>query len=176
MAGKPRGRETVGDAVRSLAVMLGVIAAVVVAFTVMRPDPQPPGPVDYGAVLEHVRDEYAYPVLAPDPVPDGWRATSVDHASGPTGDRWRLGFLTADDGFVGLEQSDGEIESYVAERLAEFTDDGTSQVTGTTWERRIGPGDQPDRALVRVDDGSVTIVMGTEPYDVLESFVASLTS
>jgi hypothetical protein len=29
---------------------------------------------------------------------------------------------------------------------------------------------------VRVDDGSVTIVMGTEPYDVLESFVASLTA
>jgi hypothetical protein len=176
MAGKPRGSETVGDAVRSLAVMLGAIAAVVVAFTVMRPDPQPPAAVDYSAALELVRTEYEYPVLAPDPVPDGWRATSVDHSSRPTGDRWRLGFLTADDGFVGLEQSDGEIESYLADRLAEFTDDGTSQVAGTTWERRVGAGDRPDRALVRVDDdGWVTIVMGTEAYDVLESFAASLT-
>jgi Protein of unknown function (DUF4245) len=175
MAGKARGSETVGDAVRSLAVLLGVIAAVVVAFTVMRPGPQPPGPVDYGAALDHVRAQYEYPVLAPEPVPDGWRATSVDHTSGPAGDRWRLGFLTADDGFVGLEQADGEIESYLADRLAEFSDDGTSQVAGTTWERRIGQGDRPDRALVRVDNGSVTIVMGTEPYDVLESFVASLT-
>ncbi|HEX6577968.1 MAG TPA: DUF4245 domain-containing protein [Jiangellaceae bacterium] len=176
MADKPRGQETAGDAVRSLAVLFGVIAAVVVAFTVMRPGPQVPDPVDYGAALAHVRAEYGYPVLAPDPVPDGWRATSVEHSSEPSGDRWRLGFLTGDDGFVGLEQTDGEIESYLADRLAEFSDDGTSRIAGTTWERRIGPGDRPDRALVRVSDGSVTIVLGTESYDVLESFAASLTS
>ncbi|MGH8823127.1 MAG: DUF4245 domain-containing protein [Jiangellaceae bacterium] len=175
MAGKPRGSETVGDAIRSMVALLGVIAAVVVAFTVMRPEPTSPGPVDYGAALELVRAEYAYPVLAPDRVPDGWRATSVEHSSHPTGDRWRLGFLTAEDGFVGLEQSDGEIESYLADRLAEFGEDGTSRIAGVTWQRRIGPGDRPDRALVNVDDGYVTIVLGTEPYDVLEDFAASLT-
>ncbi len=174
MAGRTRGRETVGDAVRSLVVLLGVIAAVVAAFTVMRPDARSPDPVDYGSALDHVRGEYAYPVLAPDPVPDGWRATSVEHSSLPTGDRWRLGFLTGDGGFVGLEQSDGEIESYLADRLAEFGEDGASEIAGATWERRVEQGDRTDRALVRVDGGAVTIVLGTEPYDVLEAFVATL--
>ena len=120
MAEKPRGSETVGDAVRSLVALLGIIAAVVVAFTAMRPDQRPPDPVDYSGIVDLLRAEYPYPVLAPTPVPSGWTATSVEHSARTSGNRWRLGFVTDDDGFVGLEQSDGEVESFLDDRLDGF--------------------------------------------------------
>lgn len=171
---RTRGRETVGDAVRSLVLLLGVIAVVVIAFTVMRPEARLPDPVDYDGVLEVVRDSYPYEPAAPTPAPDGWRATSVDHSTDGAGNRWRLGFLTDDEGFVGLEQSDGEIQSYLDDRLAGFEPDGTSTVDGTQWERRL-QGEAPhDRALVREVNGVVTIVRGTEGYEALEAFAASL--
>ena len=176
MAQKPRGSETVGDAVRSLVALVGVIAAIVLAFTLMRPDDEGPVRVDYGDVLDRARDEFPYPVLAPTPVPDGWTATSVENSSARSGNRWRLGFVTDDGEFVGLEQSDGETESFVADRLEDFTEDGTSRVNGATWERWLEAGDHPDRALVQVQDGVATVVLGTEPYDVLEGFAARLKS
>ncbi|HEU0041568.1 MAG TPA: DUF4245 domain-containing protein [Jiangellaceae bacterium] len=175
MAGKPRGNETVGDAVRSLVVLLGLVAVIAIAFTVMRPDERLPDPVDYDGVLELVRDDYPYHVLAPASVPDGWRATSVDHSDDATGHRWRLGFLTADEDFVGLEQADGEIESYLADKLADFDADGTGTVDGQQWERRLETDDRnPDRALVHVADGVVTIVRGTGSYAELEEFASWL--
>jgi hypothetical protein len=176
MAKKARGYETAGDMVRSLLVLLGLVAAVVVAFTVMKPDARLPDPVDYANVLDLVRDDYPYPVLAPTPVPDGWRATSVDHDQDPAGHRWRLGFLTADEDFIGLEQSDGEIDTFVRDRVgpATFEPDGTSVVDGVRWERRVENGADPDRALVLVTGDVATIVRGTAPYDDLEEFAASL--
>ncbi len=176
MAKKARGYETAGDVIRSLLVLLGLVAVVVVAFTVMKPDARLPEPIDYANVLDLVRDEYPYPVLAPTPVPEGWRATSVEHDQGAAGNRWRLGFLTADEDFIGLEQSDGETETFVRDRVgpATFEEDGTSSVDGVTWERRIESGNDPDRALVLVTDEMATIVRGTAPYDDLEDFAASL--
>lgn len=174
MAAKARGNETVGDAVRSLVVVIGLVAAVVIAFTVMKPDARLPDPVDYTDVLGFVRDEYAYDPAAPTPSPEGWRATSVEHSDNAAGDRWRLGFLTPDEGFVGLEQSNGEIQSFLDDRLTGFADDGEADVDGATWQRMVEDDRSPDRALVLVEDGVATIVRGTEPYEVLEEFAASL--
>lgn len=162
------------DIIRSMAVLLGAIAIIVVAFNVMRPDPRPPDPVDYSGVVEVVQDEYPYAIAVPSAVPSAWRATSVDHSADATGHRWRVGFLTGNDGFVGLEQADGEIQSYLADRMAEFEADGTSTIDGVAWDRmrqRVSPG---DRALVRVDDGVVTIVRGTVSYETLGEFASSL--
>jgi hypothetical protein len=82
--------------------------------------------------------------------------------------------LIGEQGFVRLEQSDGEIVSYLDDRLEDFGADGTSAVEGDTWERMRQNGGPRDRALVRTEDGVLTIVRGTESYEVLEQFAASL--
>lgn len=157
-------------------VLAAVLGALAVLFAAMRGDGEVPAreTIAYDGVLAQVREEYPYPVLAPVGLPDTWRAASVDRGSDEAGHRWRLGFLVENDGFVGLEQSDGEIVSFMADRLKEFDADGESVVDGTTWERRVQTTRPGDRALVLVDDGVVTIVRGTEPYDVLEEFAAAL--
>lgn len=176
VATSTRGNPSLGDILRSMGVLAGVIAAVALLFNLLSDDePRLPDPVDYQPALAVARAEYGYDVLAPEPVPDGWRATSVDFAQEATGDLWRLGFLL-DDGeqFIGLEQADGEIQSYRDDRLADFAADGESTVDGVAWERLLEDGDRPDRALVRVDGGAITIVRGTVSYEDLEDFVRLL--
>ncbi|MBB5786012.1 DUF4245 family protein [Jiangella mangrovi] len=175
MATSTRGNPSLGDILRSVGVLAGVIAAIAIVFNLLNdPEPRLPPPVDYEQALQTIRGEYDYPVLAPEPVPDGWRATSVDVSQDSSGDRWRLGFLIDGEQFVGIEQSDGEIESYRDDRLADFVPDGESTVDGVTWERLLEDDDAPDRALVRVDGGAITIVRGTVTYEALEEFVTLL--
>lgn len=174
-----RARGSIGasasELLRTAAVLVGVLALMVLAInTFMRPEAPERETIDYSGVLEQVRAEYPYPVVAPATLPDGWRATSVNHQVDAAGHRWRLGFLIGDRGFVGLEQSDGEIASYLADRLRDFVAEGVSTVDGEQWERRLQTRQPEDRALVRVEDGVVTIVRGTESYDALEQFVSTL--
>jgi hypothetical protein len=175
VATSTRGNPSLGDILRSVGVLAGVIAAIAIVFNLLNdPEPRVPDPVDYAIALDTVRAEYDYDVLAPEPVPDDWRATSVDVSQEGGGDRWRLGFLVDGEQFVGIEQTDGEIESYRDERLAGFVPDGESTIDGLTWERLVEDDDAPDRALVRVDGGALTIVRGTLAYDGLEEFVTLL--
>jgi Protein of unknown function (DUF4245) len=179
MTSRARGSisASTGDLVRTVAILVGVLAVIALAVTsIGRPDAYERETVDYERALTQVRADFPYPVLAPSSLPDGWRATSVSHESDAAGHRWRLGFMIGDRGYVGLEQSDGEIVSYLSERLRDFTDDGTSVVGGVTWARMIQSTRPADRALVLVQGDVVTIVRGTEPYDVLELFAAGLES
>lgn len=165
---------TTADVIRSMAVLLGAVVVIVVVFNALRPDAELPDRVDYTGVVELVKDEYPYEVVAPASVPEGWRATSVDHQEDAAGHRWRVGFLTDDEGFVGLEQADGEIQSYLVDRMRDFELDGTSTIDGVTWERWEQTTSPHDRALVVERDGVVTIVRGTESYETLDDFAARL--
>ena len=163
-----------GYMLRTVGILTGVLALLALAFTLTRPDARLPETVDYEPVLEQVRAEFPYEPAAPSPVPEGWRATNVQHEADEAGHRWRLSFLIGEQGFVRLEQSDGEIVSYLDDRLEDFGADGTSMVEGDTWERMRQNGGPRDRALVRTEDGVLTIVRGTESYEVLEQFAVSL--
>jgi hypothetical protein len=173
---KSRGSITAstGDILRTVGILAGVLALLALAFTLTRPDARLPETVDYEPVLEQVRAEFPYEPAAPSPVPEGWRATNVHYEADEAGHRWRLSFLIGEQGFVRLEQSDGEIVSYLDDRLGDFGADGTSTVEGDTWDRMRQNRGPRDRALVRTEDGVLTIVRGTESYDVLEQFAASL--
>ncbi|AYY14341.1 DUF4245 domain-containing protein [Actinobacteria bacterium YIM 96077] len=175
MASKQRGIETLSDVVRTCILLFGFLGLIAGFFALNRPESQVPDPVEYESVVDTIQDDYPYDVLAPESTPDTWRATSIDHETRPGGNRWRLGFLIDGDEFVGLEQSDGEIEAYLRERLAGFDEDGASRIDGESWQRWQERDRRPDRALVRrSDDGVATIVRGTASYEALEEFVGWL--
>ncbi|WP_165368332.1 DUF4245 domain-containing protein [Phytoactinopolyspora endophytica] len=174
MASSTRGRETTRDVVLTVVILFGLLALVGGFFALNRPEAETPDPVEYESVADLVRREYPYDVLVPRSVPDSWRATSVDHSQQAGGHEWRVGFLVDEEQFVGLEQSDGEIEAYQRDRLRDFSEDGESRIDGDTWQRLVEDDRNPDRALVQVDGGVVTIVRGTTSYQVLEEFVSWL--
>ena len=167
--------------VRSLVVILLPLIAITYFFT-RTPDGPDVKTVEWAPVLVQARDQAPYPVLAPRAVPPAWRATQVTWV--PQGraylngepsprNRWELGFLDADDTFVELVQGDLEARELVEDKTREGLADGSSDVAGDTWDRRISA-DERTRSLVRTADGATTIVVGDLPYGSLESFAATL--
>lgn len=140
MAGtSSRGNPSLGDIVRSVAVMGGIILALWLVgrlFTVT-PDEPPVRTVDYASVVPAAERETGFDVLAPDALPAGWRATSARVRD----DTWYLGVLTDDDDeFVGLTQRPGD-EDVVVDDEAEGSDrDGTVELGGVTWTRWTASG------------------------------------
>jgi hypothetical protein len=155
-----------------------VLVAVVVAFVVFRDanraDPASPvQAVDYGRDADYARQQASFDLLAPESLPQGWKATTVEYVPGPD-DRWHLGMLTENDRYVGLEQSDDPVRSMLETHVdPEPTPGKPVLVDGVRWSTWADSGG--DLALVRRDAGTTTLVVGHEvPSEVLVDFAASL--
>lgn len=170
--GRPRGRQTVGDMVRSLAVVM-VFVGILVVFNVARqPDPVLRA-VDYPAALDGAQPQVDYPLAGPDPLPPGWRVTSARTGTDRAAVTWHLGIVTADDRYVAVEQTDGPRADLVARIAAGARAGRDVLVAGETWQRLAG-GDPEPRALVRAADGVTTMVAGSGSWAELRTLAASL--
>ncbi|MEU5614003.1 DUF4245 domain-containing protein [Streptomyces sparsogenes] len=176
-----RGKETVRDMLLSLAA-IGAVAAGIYVFAIPHDDSKNPlKTVDYRVELITARRAAPYPVAAPEPgsLPKGWRATSVTYgpetSSRPQGDTaWHLGFLTAEEEYVAVEQSNARTGPYVAEvtQRAKKTDQ-TQRIDGKEWVRYKG--DKYD-ALVHTEPGVTTVVTGTASFGRLTEMASALTA
>ncbi len=172
-----------GDMMRSLAVL--IIPVVVITFFFTRTPEEPPiQSLDWTPVLAQAREQAPFAVLAPRAVPETWRATQVrwvqqgrPSLNGEPSPRnlWELGFLDTSDTFVKVAQGDLEPRDLVEDQTRAGLPDGSSEVDGRVWERRISS-DERTRSLVLAADGATAVVVGDLPYGELESFAATLTT
>jgi hypothetical protein len=154
----------------SLVACFGVIAFL--AFVTWRPHEEEVRAINYGPKLAQAREAAPYRVLAPEPMPTGWQATSADLTApegGPVS--WHLGIVTADRGYVGLEQSNDAAGKFTADELGPTEPDSTSTLPGWQRHRLL---ERDERALVRTAAGVTTIVTGTTDYATLEQFAQTL--
>lgn len=172
---------TPGDMIRSLAVILIPLVLLTVLFTNL-PDDKPVTEVEWQPILAAARRDAPFPVLAPTSLPKGWRATQAEWVrtgepfrSGEPSvrDQWSLGFLNADDVFIGLDQGDREPDDLVEEQSRKGTPDGQSTINGQAWARLVSP-DGRTRSLVRREPAVTTIVSGDLGYDALEAYASTL--
>ena len=174
---RKRGTETVGDMARSMIVVLIPVAFVAGLVGLIRPSSETVRDVEWELALESARDAAAYDLVGPRSVPEGWSATRVTYESGTSSDDgvWRMNFVTDDRGYVGLVQREGDAEQVVRRELPDFEPDGSSTVSGETWDRYVetGVGD-PDVALVQQRPDSVVVILGSDGYGELESFASWL--
>jgi len=169
---RPRGRETAGDMVRSLALVLVLVGVAVAFYLAGRPDPVVRD-VEYAGALAQARLSAPYDVLGPQPLPDGWRATSVRAVVDGGASTWHLGLITAAGSYAAVEQSDGERRDFVDRFADGASPAGSSTVEGSTW-RRLEGGTPEERALVRAEGGVTTVVAGSASWAELEELAASL--
>lgn len=168
--GRPnaRLRQTVADMVRSLALVLGAVA--VILLITWRPGPDPVKVVDPTPVLVQARVEAGYPVLYPADLTVDWRPTSarwsVTEESEPQ-PAWHVGFVTPADDYAQLGQSATDDPDYVAQQI------GAAEPAGewNGWVRYDAPG---QRALVRVVDGVTIVVSGTADWPEIETVATTL--
>ena len=151
---------------------------VVVAFLMIvtwRPKEERVGKaVEYTAQLEDAKKVAPW-VRGPEPMPQGWIATSVEfRAPEQSPMTWHLGVLTNEKKYVGLEQSNVTGTKFQSDELGKTTDDGTSSVEGVSWQRKVLLERKGENALVLVGSGVTTIVVGNAGYPALEAFASVL--
>lgn len=157
----------------AMLVLLAVVAAFVTFRALVRNEVVVPvKTVDYQRTLEYAQDRADFRLLAPEQLPEGWRATSVEFV--PQSGRWELGVLTASDRYIGLVQSASSeqklVETYVDQ---DAVHDGTVQIDGRSW--RTWSDEDGDTAVTRQVEGEVTALVVTPAgLDALVEYVETL--
>ncbi|MDX6761778.1 MULTISPECIES: DUF4245 domain-containing protein [Streptomyces] len=165
-----KGKQTVWDMVRSLAV-IGVVVAGIYLFVPHDDKADPTRTVDYRVETITARRAAPYPVAAPVGLPEQWRATSVTYER-KNADAWHLGFLDPQQQYAAVEQSTDTSVKYLERVTHKATASGqTQQVGDTAWERWDG---EKYDALVRREQGYVTVVTGTASFEQLGTLAAAL--
>jgi Protein of unknown function (DUF4245) len=172
--GRPnaRLRQTVWDMVRSMAVVLVLVFAIVLL--AWRPEPEAVKVVETAPTVALAAREAQFPVVAPSDLADGWRATSI---------RWEpteesrserilhIGYVTPADEYAQVSVSPVADEAYLDEQTGTGTPTGTQEVGGRTWERRET---DERRSLVLVDGSTATVVSGSADWAELIMLAESL--
>ncbi|MFJ4343397.1 DUF4245 domain-containing protein [Streptomyces sp. NPDC088915] len=167
-----RGRQTVRGMFQSLGVIM-VAAGVMYLFVPHDEHADPVEAKDYRVELLTAQRAAPYPVLAPEGLEKGWKATVVSYKR-EKADAWQLGFLSPDTQYVAIHQSTAEPGEFVPDVTHEAKDTGkTRTVDGLVWHRWEGP---KYDALVRTEGGATTVVTGTASFERLAEMAGSLRS
>ena len=162
-------RQSVGDMLRSMAVVLVVVGAILLV--TWRPQPEAVREVPVEPVAAVATAQADFPVLIVTPAHAG-SVTSVRWESTPASDGelvWHVGYVTEEDQYLQLSQSLADSADYLAEQtfdaapMVDYEELPASiqRLTGEGWV----PWAQPERrALVRDNDGSTTILSGTASW------------
>jgi uncharacterized protein DUF4245 len=170
-----------GSYSRSVSGFLGALLTVLVLITAIwglsrfqhRDVPDPAPTIDYGAELRAARTSAPFAVLAPQPAPPGWRATSAHwDGTGPV-EWWHLGFLTGAGQYVGLEQSNAPPADVVRTSTSADEPGPAVSIRGQQWQT-LSTSDGSEHALLRSQGRVTTMVAGTAPPAALRVFASSL--
>ncbi|MFI9782301.1 DUF4245 domain-containing protein [Kitasatospora sp. NPDC051984] len=167
-----KGRQSVRDMVLSMAAV-GIVVAVAY-FSIPSADGKGGvHRVPFQAELSSAKRAAPYPLLGPQPLPEGWQATSVSYSPSDKGHAvWHLGLSTASGQYAAVEQSDGKPDDVVAKNVPGGKPDGTSTVAGQEWQRVQG---DRYRALTRpAGDKGTTVLTGTASYEELAQLAETL--
>jgi hypothetical protein len=158
---------------RDLVLSLGVVG-LFVAFlyaVVWRPAPEPVRTVDPAETLRLAESDADYEVLAPEGLSGQWRATAARYEPTSDGSVWFLGYVTPDDQYVAVAQTDGDPEGFIEEQTLSGAPDGLREIDDEQWQQYAA---DDQRSLVRATDESTTVVTGTVDYGRLQDFVLRL--
>lgn len=163
--------KSVRDMVLSLAAVLA--AGLVIYYFIPHSGGNGVRPVSYLDSVASARRAAPYPVLAPDHLPSGWNATSVNFdGSNPQAAVWTLGLIDADGQYVAVQQSNGSPDTVIHDATLDGQKlSSTTKVDGTAWTQYQGSRYQ---ALVLEGAKGTTVVFGTEGFAKLGQFAAML--
>lgn len=184
MANKQR-RNTVGDMVRSMAIILFPILLITWLLT-NNLDDYPVQKVEWQPVLERARAEADWPVAAPVGLPEegrqawvptraSWVITGARATGGEPSPRnhWRVGFLSPDQVYYEVNQADGEPVLFIADVTRQGRRVGEEAIAGRTWERWESD-DGRTRTLLLRSDPTVTLVTADADFSALQQFTRTL--
>ncbi|MFM8154909.1 MAG: DUF4245 domain-containing protein [Actinomycetes bacterium] len=169
-----RMRQTVGDMVRSLVVVLAFVAIILVI--TLRPQPDPIKRVEVNPILTVARAQAGFPVYVAGAGTSEYVPTSVrwepTEATAPD-PVWHIGYVTPEEEYVEISESASASERFIPERTGKGAPLDPVVIDGVTWQRFES--DQR-RSLVRVEPSLTTVVAGTLDWAGLQSVAAGLSA
>ncbi|SDK37997.1 Protein of unknown function [Streptomyces indicus] len=151
--------------------VIGAVVAVIYVFIPHDESATPTQRVDYKVELATASRAASYPVLAPQGLPEEWKATSVRYR-GADDEHWHLGFHGPDGKYVAVEQTSGKPGPFIADKTQEAADTGkTERVGGKEWKRYEG---EAYDALVLQENGATTVVTGSGSFKSLVKVAEAL--
>ncbi len=174
--GRPNAhlRKTVADMIRSMAVVLVLVFAIVLL--AWRPTEEAVTVIDPGPAIALAEAAADFPLLLPAGLADQWRPTSARWEPTPTSAGipvLHVGYVTPTDEYGQVSQGRVTSEQYLDEQTSGGAPTGTREVAGRTWQEWQAP----DRRSLVLIDGDVTwIVSGTGEWPEIESLARSLSA
>ncbi|MBW4094067.1 MAG: DUF4245 domain-containing protein [Acidobacteria bacterium] len=156
---KPAAAKRANASVIGMVLALLVSLAVVIPVLLLSPGQSAKTyrpPVDVSAISAQAKDSAGYTPAAP-ALPAGW---SVNYArwtsAGADGvPYWEVGYVTADQHFISLTQTNKANPTWVAQRTDNATGNGTLPVGSSIWDLREKSGG--DTSLINA--GTTTIIL-----------------
>jgi len=171
-SGKPRGRETFLDMVRSM-LALGAAVGLILLVTWRPADSKPSiAPVDAHAVAVGAQSQLSFTPLELDLGPS-WKATSAWVESVPTDiskSHWHVSYVKGESKYVAIDQSDTSAPSAFVSDLT-TAEVGTEEINGTVWQTFAG--ENQDVIAVKIESGLVTLVTANS-YPLLLKVISTL--
>jgi hypothetical protein len=120
--------------VRSLLVILGMVAVLVAVVPRTQSIKQPP--VDAVSVVADAVRQSGLPFETPVGLPDGWSATNARYAASTDGlPTWQAGWSTPSGGYVAIRQTKNASPAWLQAATSGGTQTGTTELVGRTWTR-----------------------------------------
>jgi hypothetical protein len=169
-ADKPRREAGVRDMLLSLVVIFAFIALGWPAFVHQRQATV--RVVDVQQPLAAARSQAGFPLVSPDGLAAGWRATSAYPVTG-NAPGFHIGFLSPTGHFASVEQTNAATPAALHAFLGDASvPRDTATIAGAPWELRDVGKDQ--HALVRSSGIATVVVTGNAPWGELQALAASL--
>ena len=163
-------RQTVGDMLRSMFVVLAVVAAILIV--TWRPKPDPVRVVDIAPALAAAQAAADFTIEVPAvadlrPTSARWEPT-VASDQAPV---WHLGYVTPSEEYLQVVQSQVTDDAFVQEQTSGGEPGENVTIAGDDWRVYTAP----ERvSVVRIEDGVTTIVSGTDALDQVMTAAGSL--
>jgi hypothetical protein len=167
-----RGERRPRDMALSLAVLLVPIALGIFFYQFFL-DGNKPVTYDAQPTLEAARAAALFPVSEPQGLSDDWHVQSATFKREDTGATLRLGYSDPDANPVLLIESNAATATLIPAELGDKPEaTGTVRIGARTWQQYDGrPG---ETALVLLEKGRTTLIIGSAKSDDLEEFAAAL--
>ena len=133
----------------------------------------PPRDVDFACTAQSAREAVDWPLYTPMPVPEGWRSNHATFTPGVNAS-WRMGMITADGDYIGLEQHALNVDDVIAKYAPESTEVGIANVAGHEWQ--VFEDDRDNVSFVRIENDRTILVTGNAPRTTIEEYLNSLTT
>jgi hypothetical protein len=167
-----RQRATWQSMVISMAVVVGIVMALLLLVPRVNSVTQPPVDVDLG--LRAASSRLQFTPSVPTGLPDGWRATSVRTVRSTAEVlMWHVGYQTPTQQYAAVQQGKDAPAEWVRAQVNRAPTSGTQRVGGAEWTRYVRA-DKTQNSLVLVHGDVTTVVSGTAGFEELARLAASL--